>query len=324
MQTDRTRASRKLRQVRLCAIIGLTIALLPALLGTSTYYLDVATMALIYSLLVLSWDLFCGTTGELSFGHTFFVGAAAFSTAILQSQLGLSPLLAAAGGALAGALAGALIGVLTLRHRGAVFTMVTMAVQLSFHRTLFLLGEIFGGEEGIFITQSLFADPQTGYIVVAFLAVAGLTLGLALRETSFGRQLRASGGDTRVALASGVPVPYVRFWGSTLSGLLAGIGGSLLAMHSRVASHEMAGDALAGLIFLLAMVGGFGTLFGPWLAAILYVTFIREAFVSLGSIEPLLTYGLMLILLWSFPCGLAGGLTRPLDSDNASYPGAGS
>ncbi len=308
------RTSRTARLATTVATAAAAALILPLVLGTSTYARDVATVALIYALFALSWDFFCGATGELSFGHTLFVGTAAFAAALLQSRLGMSPPLAVGLGALVGGCAGCLIGVLTIKHSGAVFTMVTMAAQLSFHRTLFLWSDTFGGEEGVLFSESWLDDPGQRYAVVASLAVGGLAVALVVRETRFGRQLRASGGDPRIGLASGVSVPYVRMVGCTFSGLLAGIGGSLLAMHNMVANHELAGDTLSGMIFLLAMVGGFGTLIGPWLAALLYLAVVRELLVPLGDSEPLVVFGLLMTLLWIMPNGIGGVLARLLTS----------
>lgn len=280
--------------------------LLPFGWGYSAYALDLVSVALIYAMFTVSWELFCGATGELSFGHTFFVGTAAFSTALLEARLGFPPLAAVLSGALVGAAAGALVGVLTLRHSGAVFTLVTMALQLSFHRTLFLWSSFFGGGEGIFIEDSWVPGASQRFAVVVFLSIASLGVALLLRKGSFGRQLRASGGDVRVGLACGVRVPLVRTLGSTLSGLIAGLGGSALAMQNLGANPELAGDAMSGLIFLLAMVGGFGSLSGAWLAAVIYLAVVREALVSLGSAEPMVAFGLLFLAIWAMPQGVSG------------------
>lgn len=293
-------------------VIAALVALgLPFILGTSTYALDIATFALLFAMFTSSWDLFCGATEEFSFGHSFFIGTAAFGTALLEARMGLSPELSILSGAVIGAGAGALIGFVTLRHSGAVFTLVTMAAQLGFHRVLFLWSDLFGGEEGILIRNPWFHDPGTRYVVVALIAVGSFGVMSWLLSSAFGRQLRASGGDVRIGLASGVRVARIRTWGFMLSGLVAGLAGSLYAMHNRLAHHEIAGDTLSGLIFLLAMVGGFGTLLGPWLAAVMYVAFLREALLDLGRAEPLVVFGLLFVAIWAIPEG-RGHLTRLL------------
>ena len=306
----RTAAGSRLRGLVPVAGAVAVALLLPLGWGYSAYALDLATVALIYAMFTVSWDLFCGATGELSFGHTFFVGTAAFATALFESRLGFPPLAAVLSGALVGALAGALVGVLTLRHSGAVFTLVTMALQLSFHRTLFLWSNVFGGGEGIFIGTPWVSGTAQRYAAVAFLSIASLGIAVLVRATSFGRRLRASGGDVRVGLACGVRVSLVRTLGATLSGLIAGLGGSALAMQNMVANPELASDTTSGLIFLLAMVGGFGSLIGPWLAAVIYLTVVREGLMSLGSAEPVVAFGLLFLAIWAMPEGISGIFSR--------------
>lgn len=306
----KTHGSSKVRVALAVAGAAAVAVLLPLGWGYSTFALDLATVALIYGMFTVSWQLFCGATGELSFGHTFFVGTAAYATALLQAKLGFSALASLLSGALVGAAAGVLVGVLTLRHTAAVFTLVTMALQLTFYRTLFLGSSFFGGEEGVFLRDPLLSGGFQRFALVMVLSIASLGVALWLRETSFGRQLRASGGDVRVGLACGVRVPLVRSLGSAISGLIAGLAGSALAMQNMIANPELASDTMSGLIFLLAMLGGFGSLIGAWLAAVIYLVAVREGLVSLGSAEPVAAFGLLFLAIWAMPDGIAGILSR--------------
>ncbi|MBF0582628.1 MAG: branched-chain amino acid ABC transporter permease [Magnetococcales bacterium] len=284
--------------------ISLPLALvLPYCFGNTAWGTDITRAAMIFALFTLSWDFLCGTTGEISFGHTFFIGASAYTAAVVQLYGGLSPFIALLMGTLVGALCGGILGVLTFRHTAAVYTMVTMAIQLSFHRTLFIASDFLGGEEGIPISSSLLETPQQEYWFTLAVSVGALLLAIHLWDTPFGRQLRASGGDNRVALASGVPVTRIRILGACFAGLLAGMGGALMAMLHRMAYHELAGDSLAGLIFLLATVGGVRTLLGPWLAALLYTSVVREFFQSFQAVSTILEFGLFLVIIWAFPNG---------------------
>src|SRR4051794_30798166 len=120
--------------------VAALIAVAPALLGGSRYAYDIAVVAMVYGMFAVSWDLACGTTGELSFGHSFFVGTAGFTAAIVISRCDVPPWAALLIGAGAGALAGLVIGLLTLRPTGPVFTLVALAAQLPRDSTGFLLG----------------------------------------------------------------------------------------------------------------------------------------------------------------------------------------
>jgi branched-chain amino acid transport system permease protein len=287
---------------------SVVLIVLPAVLGGNSYAYDLAALAAIYAIIAVSWDVFSGLTGEFSFGQSLFVGVAAYAAAISQAHLSLPPYLAFLLGVSLGGLTGTVLGLMTLRHAAASFAVVTMAAQLAFHRSLFVCSGLFGGEEGVLMPASTMPAGVPAYSLSALIAVGCLIAAMWLRGTHFGLQLRASGGDTRTSAASGVAVPKTRVLGATLSGALAGVGGSLLASHYRLANHEMAGDAFSGLILLLCLTGGTGTILGPWLAAIAYVAFLREWLMSLGKLEPVLVFGTMLLLIWVFPDGLAAGI----------------
>ena len=77
-----------------------------------------------------------------------------------------------------------------------------------------------------------------------------------------------------------------------------------MALNNGVANHVLADDSLAGLIFLLAVIGGTGTLLGPWLAAVLYVAVLREVLSYVGSAEQVLVFGILIFLVWFAPDGL--------------------
>jgi ribose/xylose/arabinose/galactoside ABC-type transport system permease subunit len=72
---------------------------------------------------------------------------------------------------------------------------------------------------------------STGPVPNAALIFLGLAVvaDLVLRRTSFGRRLYATGGNPRTAWLSGVPVDRIRMVTYILSGLLAGLGGLVLA-----------------------------------------------------------------------------------------------
>ena len=287
----------------LLSVIAL-IAVTPLFLGGSRYAYDMAIVAMIYAMFAVSWDLACGTTGELSFGHSFFIGAAGFATAIAVTRLGLGAWSGLLFGTLTGGVAGLAIGLLTLKHTGPVFTLITMAAQLTLYRLVFVWGDLFGGEEGISISVSWLDDSRTRWLVIAALSLLTVIGARYLLHSSFGLRLRASGGDLRVGESAGVDVQRTRVEGFVVSGLVSGLAGSLLVLHNANANYELTGDRLAGSIFLLSMVGGMGTITGPWLAMLLYMTVLREALFSAGQWQSVTSVLIVFALLWLMPRGV--------------------
>ncbi|GAA1946049.1 ABC transporter permease [Amycolatopsis minnesotensis] len=73
--------------------------------------------------------------------------------------------------------------------------------------------------------DSLLSIPNLLWITVVVIAL----LGFLLRRTVFGRYIYATGSNAESARLSGVPVPKVQVTVYAMSGLLAGVGGVLLA-----------------------------------------------------------------------------------------------
>ena len=62
-----------------------------ALLITNSYYQLMMTLVLVWASFGLSWNLFSGYTGLISFGHAVFFGLGAYTTALGQIYFDLSP-----------------------------------------------------------------------------------------------------------------------------------------------------------------------------------------------------------------------------------------
>jgi len=43
---------------------------------------------------------------------------------------------------------------------------------------------------------------------------------------------------------------------------------------------------------------------------VIYLAFVREALVSLGSAEPMVAFGLLFLAIWAMPEGVSGVLAR--------------
>ena len=52
------------------------------------YYLELLFLCHYYTILACSWDLLSGFTGNINFGHAFFIGGAGYMGAVLNLNLG--------------------------------------------------------------------------------------------------------------------------------------------------------------------------------------------------------------------------------------------
>lgn len=104
--------------------------------------------------------------------------------------------------------------------------------------------------------------------VVAGVSVATIALlWLFLTRTRYGLWLRSVRQDAKMATALGIPVGRVYMLAVGLGGVLAGLGG-VLAAPIVVIQYQMGFDILA-TVFIVVVIGGFGSLFGTAAAAVL-------------------------------------------------------
>jgi branched-chain amino acid transport system permease protein len=105
-------------------------------------------------------------------------------------------------------------------------------------------------------------------LVVAGVSLAAIALlWLFLTRTRYGLWLRSVRQDAKMATALGIPVGRVYMMAVGLGGVLAGLGG-VLAAPIVVIQYQMGFDILA-TVFIVVVIGGFGSLFGAAAAAVL-------------------------------------------------------
>jgi branched-chain amino acid transport system permease protein len=277
------------------------------------FYIGFASRIMIYALAASSLNLVLGYGGMVSFGHAAFVGAGAYTIAILMAEGVASAWIAwplAVG--LAGALAAA-IGAVCLRTRGVYFIMITLAFAQMLYYLVLSLRE-YGGEDGLTLaSRSTFAldlahDATFYYVVLATLAVCFLALQRLL-NSRFGHALQCiRENETRMA-AVGFPVYRYKLLAFVLAGAVAALAGALLANQSGIVSPALLHWSLSGQLMIMVILGGVGYLYGG-IAGAVVLLLLEE--IALGyTIHWQLGVGAVLLLVVLVaPKGLMGLLSR--------------
>ena len=99
--------------------------------------------------------------------------------------------------------------------------------------------------------------PLAGLEIIAFL----LFWTWVARRTTFGRHVYAVGGNAEAARRAGIRVPRIRILVFMISGLMAGVGGILLAANVRSVAPSQGGGTLLLDAISAAVIGG-TSLFG--------------------------------------------------------------
>jgi branched-chain amino acid transport system permease protein len=233
---------------------------------------------LCFALFAAAFNLLIGYTGLLSFGHAMFLATAGYMTGYSIETAGLTPELGVLAGTAAATLLGLIVGIFAIRRQGIYFAMVTLALaQLVYF--IFLQAPFTGGEDGLqgvprgklFGLLSLSSDLTLYYVVLVVIALAFLLI-VRIVHSPFGQVLTAIRENEPRAVSLGYDTDRFKLLAFVLSAGIAGLAGSLKVL---VLGFETLGDAywtMSGLVILMTLVGGMGTLFGPLLGAALVVT----------------------------------------------------
>lgn len=287
------------------------------------FLVKVGTRVVIFALAATALNLVLGFGGLVSLCHAglfgvggYVVGIAAFH-AFNNEPLRLGFLTLAGTSDLAVTLplamlitgiVAAVIGAISLRTSGPYFIMITLAFNQMFYYAAIALQK-YGGEDGLQVmsTITLFGMNVSDryrffYIALAVLAAALLFVGRVV-GSRFGVVLRAaSENETRVVVVGVDPWAY-RLAAFTLSGMLTGIAGALLAASQQFISPvDMAWDRSGDLV-VMAVLGGIATFWGPILGAATFIAL--ELILSSWTQHWQLVFGLIILFI---VVGLRGGL----------------
>ena len=270
------RSARVARLARPGALLALlVIAAVFPLVVTNALDTQFAVDTLIYVAAVAAWNLFSGYSGYISLGHAVFFGSGAYTVGLLTEHWKV------AGGTifwllpLAGLVAAAIavpFGLIALRVRRHTFVVITIAIFFIFQLLAFNLS-FTGGNQGIsspFFLWSAQNYNNPFYYVALILAVGTIALSWLIRHSRFGLQLLAIRDDEDRARGLGVRAMRVKLAAFVISGGITGMVGGLWWFFIGQALPETAFNPIFDVtVALMAFLGGFGTLAGPVLGALI-------------------------------------------------------
>jgi branched-chain amino acid transport system permease protein len=230
-----------------------------------------------YALFACAFNLLLGYTGLLSFGHAAFLGTSAYTLGHAIKVWGFSPEIAMVIAVLASGLLGLAIGALAIKRSGIYFAMITLAMsQMVFF--FFLQAKFTGGEDGLqgvprgllFGLVDLKNDINLYYLVL-FIFAAAYFLIWRVVHSPFGQVLKALRENEARTISLGYDVDRFKLLAFVLSAMLAGLAGATKTLVFVSATLSDATWQMSGLVVLMTLVGGMGTLVGPVIGAFIIV-----------------------------------------------------
>jgi len=251
--------------IALCGAIALPSVIYPVLL----------MKVMCFALFACSFNLLIGFTGLLSFGHAALFGASGYLAGYTSRELGIPIEGSIVLGVLTSSVLGFLMAGLAIRRKGIYFTMITLALAQMIY-FVFLQAPFTGGEDGmqgiprgkLFGVIDLSDDLVMYYVVLIIFALAFAFIARIV-HSPFGHILRTVKENEPRAISLGYDADRYKLVAFVLSAALTGLAGAtkafVLGFETLVDVHWQ----MSGLVVLMTLVGGVGTLTGPIVGAII-------------------------------------------------------
>jgi len=250
-------------------VLALAVA---APLFAGPFWMTLITQIYIYGLLALSVDLLLGHAGLYSLCQASFFAVAAYTTAILQVRYGFSTLVAAPAGLMAGTLLAVLYGA-AVRTRGVYFILITIALGFILWGAVYRWASFTGGDNGITNVPppsiggvSITSQSAYYYFVLAVVILCAAGYRILIRSP-FGLSLRGIKGSESRMRSLGYRTTMHLYAAFVLSGVIASLAGVLYVYYNRFINPVAASFQISVEVSLMAIVGGSGTIIGPFIGA---------------------------------------------------------
>ena len=316
------------RAISLLATLSVLLLLLP--LFANNYLLSAATLFLFFAYTGQAWNILMGVAGQLSLGHSLYLGIGAYTAASLYVHFGVGPWAGLWLSITLCVLLGSVVGALAFRYgiAGVYFTLLTIAFA-EFTRIGFDHFPWVGGSGGMFLKVAqrdqidllnLRGTPAMFYYVILALSAAAFALCVWLLRSRAGYYWQAIRENEDAAQALGINTFRWKMLAMAVSAAMTALAGVFQAFYYNNLFPEQVFNIGRSIEIILGpIIGGIGTLFGPILGAALLTLLAdgsTELVAALGWDVPgvkQLIYGIALFLVIFFlPHGIWPALAAKL------------
>jgi branched-chain amino acid transport system permease protein len=277
---------------------------------------------------IVGLNLLTGYTGQISLGHGALMAIGGYTTAALAVHEHWRDVWTIPLAGLAAGIVGFLIGLPALRLSGLYLALATFAFAVAMPSLLKKFSGLTGGGQGLLLLEQAplqvtglsgtvtvlgHSMTQNHFLYYLTWGIGLIAFGVAwlLVRGRVGRTLRAVRDSEVAAVSTGIGLARTKTLAFALSGVYAGVAGSLLAIQDEIVNPLSFTFLLSILILVGAVVGGLGSLPGMVLGA-LFVEYLPDVSTHVSSAQgvPDFVFGAAIILVMLLLPSGAGGLLR--------------
>lgn len=316
---------------RALVLLGLLlVAMVMAPFLVNDYLLSVLILGLYFAYTGQAWNVMMGFCGQLSLGHSLYVGLAAYTAAALYVHFKLPPVIGVFAAVLVSTAFGASIGFLAFRFGigGTYFALLTIAFA-EFTRVGFDHFSWVNGSGGFFLPVeqytgndplNLRGQPPMFYYLLLALTTTAFLFCRWLLTRRIGYYWQAIREDQEAAQTLGINVFRYKMLAVLVSSGMTALSGVFFAFYYNNLFPEQIFHISRSIELILGpIIGGLGSLFGPILGAFVLTILaegLNEAVQALGYDIPGIKhvfYGICLAaVIMYLPYGIWPVLRRKL------------
>ena len=287
----------------------------------SRYDTFLATQIAISALFAVSLNLLLGTTGLVSFGHVAYFGIGSYVCGILMKTYAMPFSIALPAAALGAAFGALIFGFFCVRLTKIYFAMLTLAFSQIIWAICFKWNDVTGGDQGLpdvpypdlgWMSSIPFLDglriADQFYVLTLIVVMLSLAAIQRIIASPFGLMLTTIRENPERAASIGLNVRSYELAAFVIAGGFAGIAGALFGIFNRGVFADFVYWPKSAEVMIMTILGGIDHFWGPVVGAATLVL-LNQEITSYTEYWPFVLGTILLVLLFAFPGGIAGGLT---------------
>jgi branched-chain amino acid transport system permease protein len=301
------------RAWRLAISVGILVVLSMPWWVTSAFYLRLINSAGITIIAVVGLNFLTGETGQISLGHAGFMGIGAYTAAILETAYHWGFWSGTLAAAVMTTVIAIVIGFPTLRLKGHYLAIATLGLGQILSLVFSNWRRVTNGFDGIgqipepHIFGVVIGNDFAFYYLITLFVAAFVFLAVRIKATNFGRAMIAVRDNEMAAEAMGISATAHKMLAFSLSGMYAGIAGSLYAHLFTYISPDAFNLDLSITFFAMLILGGLGSIPGSVIAAV-FLTLLPEWLRFLEQYYMVLYGAIIILVIVYMPQGIIGVL----------------
>jgi branched-chain amino acid transport system permease protein len=319
MKTSATSFARRIPWTLVVFVLALTIPWVG-----SRYDTFLATQIAISALFAVSLNLLLGTTGLVSFGHVAYFGIGSYVCGILMKTYAMPFSIALPAAALGAAFGALVFGFFCVRLTKIYFAMLTLAFSQIIWAICFKWNDVTGGDQGLpnvpypdlgwmssipFLGDLRISDQF--YVVTLIVVMLSLAAMQRIINSPFGLMLKTIRENPQRAASIGLDVRSYELAAFVVAGGFAGIAGALFGIFNRGVFADYVYWPKSAEVMIMTILGGIDHFWGPVIGAAT-LTLLNQETTSYTEYWPFVLGTILLVLLFAFPGGIAGGVTSAM------------